>query len=342
MTRTSALVLAAGKGTRMRSAVPKVLVPLAGRPLVMHLLETLAAAGVQDRVLVVGHGAEEVRAALGDGFRYVLQKEQKGMAHAVAMARPLLDVPDGPERVVVTVGDSPLLRAATVRRLVARHEEAGAACTFLTTVFEETPPYARVMRDASGAVTGCVEAHVSVHAPTVPINPGAPSQASGKPAPAKAGGRRGPDAALATRRRRELWIEPRSGLPYESPRSGERTSVREHRTAAATPKEACLGARPRQDRERLQAHGATPDQLAVREVLTSHFVFEARALWDYLDSIRPHPLTGELYLTDIVGLLVDAGLTVEALPMNDSAELLGLNTPEELEWAERRLEVGGD
>ena len=246
MIETTALILAAGKGTRMRSSTPKVLVPVSGRPLVFHLLETFERAGIDDRVLVVGHGADEVKATLGDGYRYVMQVEQKGMAHAVSMARPLLDVPDGPRRIVVTVGDSPLLRAETVEKLVGRHEEVGAACSFLTTVFEETPPYARVIRDSTGRVTGCVE-----------------------------------------------------------------------------------------------SHGATLEELAVREVLTSHFVFEARALWENLDAIRPHPVTGELYLTDIVSILLDAGMTVEAIPVPDSAELLGLNTPEEVRWAESWLERHG-
>src|SRR4029079_11087891 len=90
-----AVVLAAGQGTRMRSRLPKVLHPLAGQPMVAHVLDAAAAAGARDVVLVVGHGAEQVRAALGDRVRYAVQAEQRGMAHAVACAREAVgEVPE--------------------------------------------------------------------------------------------------------------------------------------------------------------------------------------------------------------------------------------------------------
>jgi bifunctional UDP-N-acetylglucosamine pyrophosphorylase/glucosamine-1-phosphate N-acetyltransferase len=139
----------------MRSPLPKVLVPVAGKALVRHVLDALGAAGVADRVVVIGHRAEEVRAALGPGFRYALQPTLGGMAHAVACAREA--VGDG-THVVVTVGDAPLLRSATLRRMLDHHLQSRADCTFLCAVFPEPlPPYARVVRDAEGRVVHCVE-----------------------------------------------------------------------------------------------------------------------------------------------------------------------------------------
>src|SRR5581483_407052 len=86
-----AVVLAAGQGTRMRSQLPKVLHPMAGQPMVLHVLDTLAAAGVTEIVLVVGHGGEQVRARVGDRARYAEQAEQLGTGHAVQQAMPHLD-----------------------------------------------------------------------------------------------------------------------------------------------------------------------------------------------------------------------------------------------------------
>src|SRR3954470_17726644 len=85
-----AVVLAAGQGTRMRSHLPKVLHPLAGQPMVLHVLDTLAAAGSAEMVLVVGHGADQVRAAIGERARYATQPEQLGTGDAVRQAMPRL------------------------------------------------------------------------------------------------------------------------------------------------------------------------------------------------------------------------------------------------------------
>ena len=156
MERCAALVLAAGRGTRMRSPLPKVLVPLRGRPVIRHLLDSLEAAGIDEIAVVVGHRAPELMDALGPRYRYALQAPQLGMAHAVECARPLLE--GRCETLVVTVGDSPLLRVGTIRRLLGRHRESGAACSFLTARYPAPPPpYARVLRAPDGRVLRCVE-----------------------------------------------------------------------------------------------------------------------------------------------------------------------------------------
>ena len=108
----STIILAAGQGTRMRSDLPKVLQPLAGRPLLAHVLDSAAQLGAEDVCVVYGHGGETVRTAIGrDGLRWVLQAEQLGTGHAVQVAMP--GTPDG-NRVLVLFGDVPLLMPGTL------------------------------------------------------------------------------------------------------------------------------------------------------------------------------------------------------------------------------------
>jgi bifunctional UDP-N-acetylglucosamine pyrophosphorylase/glucosamine-1-phosphate N-acetyltransferase len=112
-----AVVLAAGKGTRMRSALPKVLHRVAGRPLLAWVLDAARAAGCARILVVVGHGAEQVRAELGAGdLTWVLQEEQRGTGHALAQAAPAIS---GPARLLVLSGDVPLVTPATLARLLS-------------------------------------------------------------------------------------------------------------------------------------------------------------------------------------------------------------------------------
>ncbi len=125
----AAIVMAAGRGTRMGSRLPKPLVPVAGRPILQWLLEALGAAGVRRISVVVGHRADEVRAALDPRIATPVQAEQLGTAHAVACAR---DTVDGVEDVFVLVGDSPLVTSRSLSRLLEIHRASGAGCSFLT------------------------------------------------------------------------------------------------------------------------------------------------------------------------------------------------------------------
>lgn len=149
------LVLAAGKGTRMRSARPKVLHELAGKPLVRYVVEALQAAGVGRIFAVVGYAAAAVQQELGEGYTYIEQPEQLGTGHAVQVALPCL--PPEVDRVLIVPGDAPLVQAATLRALVEQHLQEGAGVALLTAILDAPAGYGRVQRDAGGRVTGIVE-----------------------------------------------------------------------------------------------------------------------------------------------------------------------------------------
>ncbi|MGD9546925.1 MAG: NTP transferase domain-containing protein [Candidatus Krumholzibacteriia bacterium] len=156
MSKIEAVVLAAGKGTRMKSDLPKVLHPLAGRPLLDHVLDTVEAAGIGHAVVVVGHQADLVRERCArTGLDFALQVPQLGTGHAVQCAAPRLD-PEG--HCVVLAGDVPLLRPQTVRRLVDDTLASGAAATVLTCVVPDAGAYGRIIKDSGGALLRIVEA----------------------------------------------------------------------------------------------------------------------------------------------------------------------------------------
>ncbi|MCO8592065.1 bifunctional UDP-N-acetylglucosamine diphosphorylase/glucosamine-1-phosphate N-acetyltransferase GlmU [Burkholderia multivorans] len=147
------VILAAGTGKRMRSALPKVLHPVAGRPLLSHVIATARTLQPSRLVVVVGHGAEQVRAAVAaPDIQFAVQAEQLGTGHAVRQALPLLD-PAQPT--LVLYGDVPLTRASTLQRLVdaARDGRYG----ILTVTLDDPTGYGRIVRDASGFVTRIVE-----------------------------------------------------------------------------------------------------------------------------------------------------------------------------------------
>ena len=154
MQASAAIVLAAGQGTRMRSRVPKVLHPLAGRPMLTHVLDSLAAAGIEHRVVVIGSGADAVEAALGD-VPTVRQEPQLGTADAVRCG--LSRIPSGVRHVVVTMGDVPLLPADLFRRLLREQAEGEATIALLSARVPDASGYGRVVRDASGSVKAIVE-----------------------------------------------------------------------------------------------------------------------------------------------------------------------------------------
>ena len=151
-----AVILAAGKGTRMKSDLPKVLHELAGRTLLDHVIDTSAAAGIDRMVVVVGHEAALVEKTCGrDGIEFVLQEPQLGTGHAVQMAVPALR--SGGYSVILA-GDVPLLRTETLKRLVEGTVSSGAAAVVLTCVVEDAGAYGRIIKDDQGRVTKIVEA----------------------------------------------------------------------------------------------------------------------------------------------------------------------------------------
>jgi bifunctional UDP-N-acetylglucosamine pyrophosphorylase/glucosamine-1-phosphate N-acetyltransferase len=156
----SVVVLAAGEGKRFCSALPKPLHPLAGRPLLWHVLAATAPLKSDRTVVVVGVGAEQVTAAAErfdvGPLEFVVQPEPRGTGDALATALPLLQRRPA-SQVLVLYGDTPLVTTALLERLLERHRSAQAAVTLLTCRPDDPSGYGRVLRDADGAVTGVVE-----------------------------------------------------------------------------------------------------------------------------------------------------------------------------------------
>lgn len=235
--KSVALILAAGKGTRMQSTLPKPIVPFRGKPIVSYIIDAFTKAGIQDKYLIVGHGAELVKEEIGDEVNYILQPEQKGTAHAVSQLMNPKVWKD--KNIFVFVGDSPLITAQTIKKLERHHIKMQAACTFLTAIFPIDLPYARVVKNIDGNVLACVE-----------------------------------------------------------------------------------------------EKNATQEELAIRELLSSHFIFKGNELFFYLKEIKADKDNQEYYLTDIISIFLKNKLRVEALMIPNYKELVGLNTPEDLTWAE--------
>jgi bifunctional UDP-N-acetylglucosamine pyrophosphorylase/glucosamine-1-phosphate N-acetyltransferase len=156
MQKFGVILLAAGQGTRMKSALPKVLHPLAGRPLFLHAL-TMAQRLAPARIaVVIGHGAETVRRAYGSNdVTWVTQDQQLGTGHAVLCAKDLFEGFNGD--VLILSGDVPLIKEATLRSMVDKHRNRKAAVTLLTASLDRPAGYGRVVRNVAGGITGIVE-----------------------------------------------------------------------------------------------------------------------------------------------------------------------------------------
>lgn len=155
MIQKFAVVLAAGQGTRMKSKLYKVLHPVCGKPMVQHIVDRLKLLEINQIVVVVGHGAEQVKQQLGQSVQYAFQGQQLGTAHAVMMSTDLLKEKQG--ITVVVTGDTPLIKEETLKRLMEQHIETGAAATILTTVLDDPTGYGRVLRLQDGSVQRIVE-----------------------------------------------------------------------------------------------------------------------------------------------------------------------------------------
>jgi bifunctional UDP-N-acetylglucosamine pyrophosphorylase/glucosamine-1-phosphate N-acetyltransferase len=155
LTAPAAIVLAAGQGTRMRSRIPKVLHLLAGRPLILHVLDALAGAGVARPVVVTGHGGDAVDAAVGDRAVTARQEPQRGTGDAVRVGLGALDVREG--AVLVAMGDSPMIPPAVFGRLLEAQRESGAPLALLSARVSDPSGYGRIVRDAGDRVAAIVE-----------------------------------------------------------------------------------------------------------------------------------------------------------------------------------------
>jgi bifunctional UDP-N-acetylglucosamine pyrophosphorylase/glucosamine-1-phosphate N-acetyltransferase len=230
------LILAAGEGTRMRSSTPKVLHPIAGRPLVEHAVRAAAGLKPEHLVVVVGHGREAVTAhlatvseALGMTVGTAVQEEQNGTGHAVQCALDALPQ-ELSGTVLVSYGDVPLLDTETLAALLSQHESTGSAVTILTAEVDDPTGYGRVLRDDDGSVRSIVE----------------------------------------------------------------------HKDA-------------------------TEEQLAVREINSGVYAFDAQVLADGLRRLSTDNAQGELYLTDIVAIARSDGRRVSAMVVEDTWLTEGVN-----------------
>jgi len=157
MTITQAIVLAAGKGTRMQSDLPKVLFEVCGRPMVEYVVAALTAVGVERVLVVVGYRADLVRAALAnrDNMVFVEQGEQLGTGHAVMMCRERLEGRHGP--VLIVTGDSPLIQQDSIANLLDEFTSTRPACLLGTLNKEDPSGLGRIVRDQHGKFSAIVE-----------------------------------------------------------------------------------------------------------------------------------------------------------------------------------------
>ncbi len=149
------VILAAGQGTRMRSKLPKVLHPVAGKPMVDYAVDTARELGTDKPVLVVGYESAQVRATVGDRAQFVEQRELLGTGHAVLQARDILL--GRTDTVMVTYADMPLLTDETLQKLYAKHQQALMCVTMLTVVSDDPMGFGRIVRDGDGKIQSIVE-----------------------------------------------------------------------------------------------------------------------------------------------------------------------------------------
>ena len=155
MNEVGVIILAAGLGRRMKSSLPKVMHPLSGKPLLLHVLTTALRLKPEKVAIIIGHGAETVRQACRNDVTWVVQEQQLGTGHAVLCAKNSFG--DFAGDILVLSGDVPLISERTLNAIICGHRQGNASLTLLTTSLEEPRGYGRVLRDADGNIAGIVE-----------------------------------------------------------------------------------------------------------------------------------------------------------------------------------------
>ncbi len=150
-----AIILAAGKGVRMRSSLPKVLHILSGKPLITHVIDSISKAGIHDMIVVIGYQGEQVQKSVGEDVHFVWQHEQLGTGHAVMQAEPVLKDYEG--NVLIACGDVPLIRPETFRALAEAASDPSVGAVVLTMNVDEPGGYGRIVRDDEGCLDRIVE-----------------------------------------------------------------------------------------------------------------------------------------------------------------------------------------
>ena len=236
MSQLTALILAAGKGTRMESELPKVLHTCCGKPMVSHVIDAARGAGADRVVVIAGYKSEMVHEELKDTVLYAEQTEQLGTGHAVMCAADQL----GDEgETLVLCGDTPLVTADTLKRLSEAHRSAGNGVTVLSAILEEPKGYGRIIRDAEGSFLKITE-----------------------------------------------------------------------------------------DKD------CTEEERLTKEINAGMYLFDTAMLKDSLKKLTNDNAQGEYYLTDTIELIKSAGGRVDAMPVEDTNEILGVNTKAQLKNAE--------
>ena len=153
--KTNAIILAAGKGTRMKSNYPKVLHKILDKPMIMHVIDNLKKANVSNIISVIGYQAELVKEIVQDESNCVYQNEQLGTGHAIMMIQDLLKNQDG--LTIIICGDTPLITSKTINSLIDYHLQQKNSATILTGILDDALSYGRILRDETGRVAGIVE-----------------------------------------------------------------------------------------------------------------------------------------------------------------------------------------
>jgi len=155
MKDTALIIMAAGKGKRMKSNLPKALHNLAGKPILNYVLKTVDPLKVKRKIIVVGYKSEKLRELIGDEIEYVEQVEQLGTAHAVLQTKRLLSDFEGD--ILILSGDVPFLTIDTLKRLLKYHKDNEFSCTLISTILENSYGYGRIIRDKEGEIKGIIE-----------------------------------------------------------------------------------------------------------------------------------------------------------------------------------------
>ena len=235
------IILAAGKGTRMQSSLAKVLLPIAGRPLLHYVLDLSSRLNPVRTIVVVGHQADQVRKTFADReVEFVVQEEQLGTGHAALQAKAKLENFDG--LVLVLCGDMPLIRPNTLLQMVEGHRGSEAKCTVLTLKSSGCHDFGRIIRDGKGSILRIVE-----------------------------------------------------------------------------------------------LKDASDTEKKVDEFNSGVYCFDNRLFFKALDHIGPDNAQKEYYLTDTIEYLVRKGYPVQATQTQDANEILGINSPDDLNRAEQLL-----
>ena len=232
------IILAAGKGTRMKSKLPKVLHCAGGKPMVQHVLDAAKQAGSTRNIVIVGFGHEQVQKVVGDQAEVVLQKEQLGTGHAVRQAEPL--IADKNCSIMVLCGDTPLITGEMLHKFYTEHVNSGAKASVLTTFMPDPFGYGRVIRLLDGSVEKIVE-----------------------------------------------------------------------------------------------QKDASERELAINEINTGIYCFDAKALFESLKKVNNNNAQGEYYLPDVLSILREEGQKINASIAENYEETLGINSRQQLARAEK-------